>query len=386
MIAQIATRGVLKMRKNRIKILISSVGSLIGKNILDVLESTSFYRRDLVEIVGSNGVVHNPNNFRCDICYKVPATSTDEFSSRMIEIIKREEPDLILSASDKDTEAIMVLMDNNKELKGILPYGELKAVMCALDKWQTWCFTQKNSLPFANTFVMDKSGGIDELKSFVKEVGYPMIAKPIRGFASKGVFFVRNWQQVENVLTLNDYMFQEYLGKPDGLGKYFELINNFTPLFTSAPNIYHHSCHTFISSNGTIERIFISKNDHKDGATIGFRKVNNDKLEALTISYAKAIYNEGGYGPFAVQFRLDKNDNWKAQEMNLRANGNTFSRFMMGHDDLGLIINEFFPHSNFPIYHAPEKASSGIIAKSLLSNIMRIENIEELENNGVWKR
>ena len=385
-IVKINKKEVLNMRKVRIKILITSVGSLVGHNILDVLESPLFCRRNLVKIIGSNSIVNSPNNFRCDKCYKVPNTSTDEFSSRMIEIIRREEPDLILSARDEDTEALMVLMNNNQQLKGRLPYGELKTLTYALNKWQTWLFTQKYDLPFANTFVMGKSGGINELKSFVKEVGYPMIAKPIQGFASKGVFFVRNWNQVEKVSTLKNYMFQEYLGKPDAMDNYFELMDEFSPLFASAPGIYHHSCHTFISPKGDIDKIFISKNDHKNGATVGFRRVKNDKLEALAISYAKAIYNEGGYGPLTVQFRLDKNDNWKAQEMNFRTNGNTYPRFMMGQDDLGLIINGILPDLNFPIYYAPEEASDYIIEKSLLPNIMSIENLEELNNNGVWKR
>jgi len=370
----------------KIKILISSVGSLVGQNLLDVLDAPIFNRRDLVEIIGTNSIVNSPNNFRCDKCCIVPNTSTIEFTSRMVEIISKEKPDLILSARDEDTEAMMVLMNNNPQLKGQLPYGKLKTLIYALNKWQTWLFTKKYNLPFANSFVIGKSGKINELKAFVEKVGYPMIAKPIQGFASKGVFFIRNWEQAEYVSTFKNYMFQEYLGKPDAMDAYFKLIDGPTPLFASAPGIYHYSCHTNISSTGSIDEIFISKNDHKDGATMGFRRVKNKKLEELAIAYSKALYNEGGYGPLTIQFRLDKNDNWKAQEMNLRTNGNTYPRFMMGQDDLGLIINDILPNHNFPIYYAEENASNYIIGKSLLSNIMLSEDIEELNNTGTWER
>ena len=304
----------------------------------------------------------------------------------MTEIISQEELDLILSARDADTEALMILINKNPQLKGKMPYGELKTLQYALNKWETWLFTQKWDLPYANTFVMDKSGGINELKSFAEEAGYPLIAKPVEGFASQGVFFIRNWKEAKHVSTFEDYMFQEYLGQPDAMDEYFELMDGATPLFASAPDIYHYTCHTFISPNGNIEKVFISKNDHKDGATVGFRRVENEKLEKIAISYANAIYSEGGYGPFGAQFRLDKHGNFKAQEMNFRTNGNTYARFLMGQDDLGLIINAILPHINFPMYNAPAEMFENIIAKSLQTNMMSIEDLKKLDNTGVWER
>jgi carbamoyl-phosphate synthase large subunit len=369
-----------------IKILISSIGSLVGQNILDVLESPILYRRDMVQVVGTNSIVSSPNNFRCDKCYKVPETSTYEFSNRMQEIIKFEEPDLVLSARDEDTEAVMKILISNPQLKGKMPYGKIELLVAALNKWETWLFTQKYNLPFAETFVMGKSGDLLDLKEFIKRVGYPLIAKPTKGFASKGVFFIRDWAEAEEISSYQYYLYQEYLGQPNAMDKYFELFDGPPPLFTSAPGIYHHSCHTIISPLGAIDRIFISKNDHKDGTTMGFRRVFIDELEELTIAYAKAIFNAGGYGPLTVQFRLDRNGIWKAQEMNMRTNGNTFPRFIMGQDDLGLILNGILPEFNFPIYNAPDEASNYIIGKSLSSNVLIRENLKVLGEKGEWSK
>lgn len=373
------------METEKIKILISSVGSLVGQNILDVLESPLLNRRYQVNLIGTN-TINSPNNYRCDVCYKVPVTSTEEFVPRMIDILKAEDPDLVLSARDEDTEKMMILLRDNPHIKSKMPYGKLNTVIYALNKWQTWLFTQKYNLPFAETFVIGRSGGVEQLMQFVDRVGYPLIAKPIEGFASKGVFFVRNWQQAESAAQLSEYMFQEYLGQPNDMDKYFKSIDELTPLFASAPGIFHHSCHTIISPEGNIDRIFISRNEHKDGATIGFRRVQIEKLEEIAMEFAKAIYAEGGYGPLTIQFRMDKNHNWKAQEMNLRTNGNTFPRFIMGQDDLGLILKGLMPEFNFPIYTAPPKASEYIIGKSLLSNIMHPGSMSQFENNGVWKK
>ena len=53
------------------KWLITSVASLVGQNILDVLEYPGFSRRFLVNIVGVNSLPDSAGNFRCDRCYLV---------------------------------------------------------------------------------------------------------------------------------------------------------------------------------------------------------------------------------------------------------------------------------------------------------------------------
>ena len=368
--------------KQKLKILISSVGSLVGKNILDVLESQYCYRRDLVYLIGTNSIANSNNNFKCDKCYLLPDTATPDFNERMTDILRNENPDLILY---EDTEAIALILMNNPDLKGRLPYGKLHTIRYALNKWETWLFTQKYSLPFANTFVRDKSGGISELKSFVEEVGYPMIAKPVQGFASIGVFFIRTWQEAEYAYSLEDYMIQEYLGKPEAMNDYFRMMDGPTPLFANAPDVYHHSATTFIGQDGSISKIFISRNVHKNGATIEFRKMYIKELDTLGFSYAKAIYKEGGYGPLGAQFKLDRNNNWKAQEMNMRTNGNTYPRFLMGQDDLGLIINEFFPDFDFPLYQPDDKEVNFIVGKTLMAHKLSIEDLDGLENRKVWE-
>lgn len=372
--------------QRKIKILVTSIGSLVGQNIQDVLEYPIFKRRDMVDLIGTNSIASNPNNFRCDKCYLVPNTGTNEFIIEIKNIIATEKPDLILSGRDEDTETIGKLMDGNKNLPGKLPYGKVITLTYALNKWATWQFCQRNGLPFASTYVIEKSGSIEGFKDFVKIYGYPLIAKPIEGFASKGVFYIRSWEDAEVVSKYENYMFQEYLGNAENLRGYFKQMDGLTPLFAHAPNIFHHSCHTVISPDGSFDPIFISRNEHESGVTVGFKKVINPKLEEFTIAFVNAIHKEGGFGPLTVQFREDKNGNWKAQEMNMRTNGNTFPRFMMGQDDIGLIMKGVLPELNFPVYNAPKENESFLIGKTLLSKIMITKDISQLQNKGFWNK
>jgi hypothetical protein len=370
----------------KIKILITSVGSLVGQNIHDVLEYPIFYRRDIVEIIGTNSIAGSPNNFRCNRLYLVPNTNTEEFITELTRIILNEKPDLILSGRDEDTKAVALLLENNKEITAKLPYGSSETLSFALNKWETWQFCERNNLPFASTFVLGKSGNIMNLEQFTKAFGYPMIAKPIQGFASKGVFYIRSWDDVLVAAKLDDYMFQEYLGDAKSLEAYFTKMDGLTPLFAHAPNVFHHSCHTIIFPDGSFDPVFISKNEHDSGVTMGFRKVENKELEQIMIRFINAIYKEGGFGPVTVQFREDVNGNWKAQEMNMRTNGNTFPRFIMGQDEMGLIINAILPGIDFPVYQADANSSHFLVGKTLSSYVMHPEDISVLNNQKFWAK
>lgn len=373
------------MKSEKLKLLITSIGSLIGSNLLDVLEYQPFRRREMVHLIGTTSVADEPNNFRCDRCYLVPETASDGFLCRLASVIGEEAPDLILHGRDADTKAVAQLLDSRSNLSIRPPCGSSKAACYALNKWQTWQFALRHNLPFAESFVVGKSGDLSELDDFTRRVGFPMIAKPIEGFASRGVYFVRNLDETRMLATFENYIFQEYLGQRQLLEEYFESMQMAIPLFASAPNIYHHSCSTVISPQGKIANVFVSKNDHVAGVTMGFRKVEHRELEEIATRYAHAMYEEGGYGPFSIQFRQDKGGAWKAQEVNLRANGNTFPRFLMGQDDLGLLVNDMFPEFDFPVYNPPQEASGYLIRKSPHCYIVRQDDLHRLEADKVWQ-
>jgi carbamoylphosphate synthase large subunit len=79
-------------------ILITSVGSLVGLNILDSLEAM----RTRLRVVGTNSEPKAPNNFRCDVAYLAPETADPAFIARLRTIIAHEKPDLVLAGRDAD--------------------------------------------------------------------------------------------------------------------------------------------------------------------------------------------------------------------------------------------------------------------------------------------
>ena len=212
-----------------------------------------------------------------------------------------------------------------------------------------------------------------------------MIAKPIEGFASKGVFFVRNWNEALAFAEREGYLFQEYLGPADAMDAYFAFLDGPKPLFAEAPNVNHHTCHIPISPAGEIGEIFVLRNHHNFGAVTRLQRVDHPELATLARAFAEAFVAEGGFGPLSVQFRLDRQGRHKAQEMNLRTTGSTFPRLMMGQDEIGYIVRDLLPDRRFPLYQKPEPAYGLIVSKSLYSHSILESQMAALNEAGHWQ-
>ena len=371
--------------KNKIKLLIVSVGSLVGQNILDALEYPEFYRRHHFSISGTNSLSYSANNFRCDECFLVPPTASDVYPERMKEIIHKTEPDLILTARDADTIAIKKLKIEDDSLPGEICYGSIQSIEYALHKWKSFQFCEKHNLPFASSWFREPGKDFESLLTFIESVSYPLIVKPVEGFASKGVYFVRNRDEAQYFFKQKESLFQEYLGKSEVIESYLKYLDGPKPLFTQVPAVSHHTCHIPISPDGTIGEVFVLKNHHNFGAVTQLQRVRHPELEELALRFAKAFVKEGGCGPLSVQFRPDKRGIQKAQEMNLRTTGSTLPRLIMGQDEIGYIVRGCLPELNFPLYtRAPDQGYSTIVTKSLNSYKMSKKDIDSLEQSNYW--
>lgn len=373
-------------KKERIRLLVVSVGSLVGRNILDSLEFSGLPRRGLVRLIGTNSVADAPNNFRCDECFLVPPTASPHYAAAMSSVIRRARPDLILSARDADTSALWSLLEADPSLPGRLPYGNLRTILYALDKWQSFLFCEKYGLPFARSLRADAGCELETLRAFVEAVGYPLIAKPVEGFASKGVFFARNWAEVLHFRDQAGYLLQEYIGEPEALEPYFRMLEGPKPLFSEAPGVNHHTCHIPIDPEGRVGEIFVLRNHHNFGAVTRLRRVHHPELEALARRFAEAFVTEGGRGPLSVQFREDRHGGHKAQEMNLRTTGSTHARLMMGQDELGWLVRNWVPGAgDFPLFERSEPAFGLTVAKSLGSDMVWSSDVGALERKAHWR-
>jgi carbamoyl-phosphate synthase large subunit len=366
------------------KIFITSVGSLVGKNILDVLEWPGLSRRSLVEVIGANSVANAPTNFRCDRCYLVPETGDPHYADRMVEILFEERADLILCGRDSDTYALSELRARHPELPGVLPVGTPQSALIGLDKWQTYSFCSRHDLPRAETFNLAISRDEAALDAFCRKAGYPLIAKPVHGFAARGVFLLRNAGDVRSFVSRDGYLLQEYVGDREALRSYFASLDGPLPLFMQAPNTGHYSGQTVIAPNGDLSPPFVSFNPLEFGSSRVITRVNDPSLDELTLAFGRALAAEGARGPMNAAFRRAPGGAWKLQELNLRATGTTVGRFLMGMDELYLIVRDYVPGAEFPHMQPAEHDHSDRVGRHDATYVVPDRYAAALRDDGKW--
>lgn len=154
--------------------LIMSGGSLVGQNVLDALAD----RRAGVKLVATNSVATDISLFDFDAAYLVPPTLDDPpaFETRFLDILAEEDPHLVVPCRDDDVVFLADQRERRPELADRLLCGDSDAARATCDKVASWRFARDNGLPFA-----------------------PSLAKPRRGYASRGVFLVVDEVQLSPV-------------------------------------------------------------------------------------------------------------------------------------------------------------------------------------------
>lgn len=364
------------------KLLITSVGSLLGQNILDSIES----RRNLINVIGMNTIIENPRNFRCDTVYHVNKTDSCNFEKDFITIIEKENPDFILPGRDVDCIFLSDIKSKYPEIFGTkIPFGSSFIPRIMLDKHKSFLFCKKNQLPFADTFLYKNKNSIEGLNTFIEKHGYPLVVKPREGFGSQGVYFVLNKEQVKEATKDDDVLFQEYLGDPKEIFKYKNAFKRGIPLFFQVPEEKHYAAQTIIRPDGSFSEVFFTINTMVFGKNEYIEQLFNKDIEEMTYKFAKVFYKNGWYGPLNIQMKRDQKGNFKVIELSSRHTGSTSARALLGFDEIGILTDIFVSELKIPNLTRAKKVK-GQIFKYLQDNLLLDYNTEILKSNKVWKK
>ncbi|MCX6256135.1 MAG: hypothetical protein NTV31_16920 [Bacteroidia bacterium] len=364
------------------KLLITSVGSLLGQNILDCIES----RRHLITVIGIDAAAENPRNFRCDTVYLVHTTDNNFFLNDFTAVIEKENPDFILPGRDGDSIFLSDLKSNNPGLfEKKIPFGNSFIPRIVLDKYQTYLFCQKNNLPFANSFLFSSEKDIPELNEFIHKHGFPLVVKPREGYGSHGIYFVLNHNQLFESARDGELLIQEYLGNGDDIFKYNNQFKRGIPLFFQVPEKEQYAAQTIISPDGSLGEVFITINTMVIGRAEHIKQIENRDIKNIVYAYSKVFYQNGWYGTINFQLKPDKNGNWKVFELNSRLTGTSSARALLGYDEFGILANLFIPEFKIPDLSRPEKVQ-GQVVKYLHDNLLFDKRVDQLNSNKVWKK
>ncbi len=363
-----------------IKILITSVGSLVGQNILDALE----IRRKYVTVIGLTSSAECQRVYRCDRAYLVPQTSSTEFADTFQGIVLKENPDLILAGRDEDVVFLSFFKKRKIFSEILIPVGEPFLAEMMLDKFKTHQFAEHHGLPFAATMLYRNTTDSGKLKSFISTHGFPLLVKPRKGFGSMNVFIVTNQQHVDKCLKDGgEVMFQEYLSPSQNLNNLMEQLTKGIPLSFQIPVHDHMVSQVVISGRGNILDYISTKQILVMGRTEYARVYNDSDLNRMIELYANKLVEKGWWGFLNIQSRLDKFGKWKVFELNPRLSGATSTRLNLGLDELGLLLNDEKPEWHFPVEKDHSRKQNHVF-KYLTDHCVADSDMERFRTEGFW--
>lgn len=359
------------------KVLILSIGSLLGQGLLDCLAS----RRSYLEVIGINSVADNPCNFKADRVYLSPQLNQPDFQEYFLELVKREKPTLILPGRDDDVLFLAQFRQEQPDFAEAIPCGFASIAAIMRDKYDSWQWANQRHLPFAASFLYHP-GEIQELETFIQQVGFPQIAKPRQGQGSQGIYFVQNQADIERLANQQPLFLQAYLGPKEELEPYFRQYTRGMPLHFQIPERLQFAAQTLIGPDGQQGASFCSQSTLIMGRTERFQQIHVPELESLLLKYTQALAIAGWRGPVNLQAKPDQNGEWQAFELNLRMSGGTASRLSLGFDEIGNLMQAFLPEFDFPCLTRAEVPA--IIYPCFQNQTVFRSDLEQLQAHGHW--
>jgi len=243
--------------------------------------------------------------FLSDLNYVVPLFDNPTYWETVVEIIVKEEINLILPTGDAD---IVHFATHKKilETKGInVHMSDLDSINICQNKDEFYYKCNAEfPLPFTTTNIHDFD--------FTKE--FKIIAKPKRGSGSRGIEVYNSYGEFPHEKDYSGYIFQEYLpGKEYTVDVLSDLEGNVLTCVVR-------------------ERVQV-----KGGISVKGKVIRNIQIETMCSDLAKYLNLKG---PVCIQLKEDKDGNPKFIEVNPRFGGGTYFTTLAGVNFMDIIVNK----------------------------------------------
>jgi carbamoyl-phosphate synthase large subunit len=266
-------------------------------------------------------------------------TQPDEFEALLRQILVTELPDLVIPCRDEDVNFLATLSEKNSKWKHIFLCGSQTLADAMVDKEKSATLCGELRIPYADTILA--SDNILALEAFFNQVTFPIIAKPVRGFASQGVYLVLDRQQADFFIGKSDYIFQRYIGEKQVIIKYTKTLNEKgLPLFYSFEQ-EKISVQGNINASGLVMGTFITIHHMSGGKSSKVTKSTHLPWEPMAKEWVQSLANAGWRGPVNIQCQVDTDGTLVAYELNGRFTGATHARLFFGFDEVMMTLNHW---------------------------------------------
>jgi hypothetical protein len=360
------------MHHAKTRLLIMSVGSLVGNALLECMEMVG---RERFHVVGLNSEPSAANNFRCDTCFLAPRFDNKSALFELLDrVVAESSPDLIIPGRDDDVVALSEWEQTRCSKRTMV--GALSIAETIRDKWKSYLWAREHHLPFARSAI-----DADELTLLRRDCGLPLIAKPRLGFGSNGVRLIVNDSQLTRALAREDVVVQEAISPSptmspddlaDGIPLWFAPIQPGSPLALSL--LDHHGAR-FIS---------ITQSRHVRGAAIDNVLLDAADLQDTLMRFSDVAWEQGWRGLFSIQARPNALGQHIPIELAGRFMGATSALSALGVNVFEQVLAAFIP--GYQNTHAPQPDFNLRVVKQVRSHVHSLREESQFKREGVWYR
>ena len=263
-----------------------------------------------------------------DKSFVAPSYNDESYVTWMIELCKKEHVSLLISLN---VDELLVLEENRRyfeEINCFVVGGDLDSIKSTYDKYLLYKLCKRLGIETPETYLLE------EIKH-IKNINYPIIAKPSKGKGSRGNFIYKDEKQLKEALARNEvlfttdtYVFQELI-EGDEYG--VDLINNL---------------------KGQFETAFVRKK---------YKMKNGETHEAISISnkdwlnLAKKISNELKHQGIIDMDFMVLNDKKYLIDINHRFGGGYIFSHVAGAELPKAIVNWFHKREVNPVWLMPKE-------------------------------
>jgi len=256
-----------------------------------------------------------------------PTDTGDAFRASVASAIASGGCQLVLAGRDEDAAVLAGMTDELRALGAIFPSGPVDVVRATVDKADT-ARILGGAVDFAETAVT-ASGAL----RLAADVGWPLVLKPRRGCASRGVRVIRNVAELRSSMTRSD------------------LAQAYVPLHPADMRPWdgtfvggqdgEYSVQVMLGPASTLNGWCATRNTLEQGRPVIAEVVANGALADFVTSVACALASRRGTGPWNLQGRLNAYGRPCIFEVNARTTGITGMRSSLGFNEVDMLYDSF---------------------------------------------
>lgn len=359
-------------------LLLLSGGGHTGLNVVASLAS----RRKELRLIATSDIPDEPSLFAFDAAYLAPRLAEDPagFERRLMEILDREAPDLVIPCRDEDVEWLAGFKERHGQWAGKLLCGNRETAKIVNDKWLSHEFCILRGLPFVASF---PTGPERDASVFVQSAGLPLVAKPRRGSDSRGITLLTAAAQVERAMSQEGSVLQSYLGDAAEVATYLHQIQEAgVPIFHSFLG-RKRSIQVLIGPSGELGNLFCTLNEMTGRISRSITVDPDPESRRIGERCAAAFAEAGLRGPLNIQCQPAESGRLLIHEFNARFTGATASRWHLGVDEVGAAVRLFTGRA-LSAEHGQDQAPRAVL-ESLTPRAARPQEIAALAEHREWR-